>query len=113
MESPRQAGEEGSLSAEAMAALEQKAERVSSRLEMLANPKRLMILCRLAQGEASVGELQKFVGLSQSALSQHLARLRASGIVATRREAQTMHYRIADPETRTLMAALYEIFCAE
>ena len=80
---------------------------------MTANPRRLMILCRLAEGEASVGDLQRFVGLSQSALSQHLARLRGAGMVATRREAQTIYYRLADADTRALMVALYQIFCAE
>lgn len=101
------------MAAGAIGALEEKAEHVAARLEMMANPRRLMILCRLAEGEASVGDLQRFVGLSQSALSQHLARLRGAGMVATRREAQTIYYRLADADTRALMAALYEIFCAE
>ena len=96
-----------------LAALEARAGHVAGRLTAMANPKRLLILCRLAEGEASVGELQAVVGLSQSALSQHLARLREAGMVATRREAQTIHYRLSDDETRAVMAALYEVFCAD
>ncbi len=112
MQTKRDVDKNPGMPAHAIAALEKKADYVASRLEMIANPRRLMILCRLAEGEASVGELQNFVGLSQSALSQHLARLRGAGMVATRREAQTIHYRIADEDTRLLMTALYEIFCA-
>lgn len=95
-----------------LAALEKRAGHVAARLELMANPRRLVILCRLADGEASVGELQKVVGISQSALSQHLARLREAGMVGTRREAQTIYYRIEDPEVRAMVSALYEIFCA-
>ena len=96
--------------------LEKRAEHVAARLAELANPKRLLILCHLAKrdregGEASVGELQRVVGLSQSALSQHLARLRAAGMVATRRESQTIHYRLADDEMRRVMRGLYDTFC--
>ncbi|MCE0505889.1 MULTISPECIES: ArsR/SmtB family transcription factor [unclassified Roseivivax] len=91
--------------------LHDKADQVAERLNLMANAKRLLILCRLAEGEASVGELQQHVDLSQSALSQHLAKLRAAEIVATRRESQTIYYRLADPETEQMMAALYEVFC--
>ena len=80
-------------------------------LRALANERRLMILCQLADGERSVGELQPHVGLSQSALSQHLAVLREEGIVAARREAQTVWYRIADPAAVQVVATLAEIFC--
>lgn len=97
---------------EALSELQKRAEHVAGRLDLMANPRRLMILCRLAEGEASVGELQAVVGISQSALSQHLARLRAAGMVATQREAQTIHYRIADPDVSAMMTALYDIFCA-
>ncbi|UWQ22440.1 helix-turn-helix transcriptional regulator [Jannaschia sp. W003] len=98
-------------------ALAERADRVAARLGVLANAKRLLILCHLMQaetdgsGEMTVGALQRAVDLSQSALSQHLARLRDAGIVATRREAQTIHYRIDDPEMRRMMAALYDVFC--
>ena len=110
----------GRAAAGPMAALEARAEHVASRLAEVANARRLLILCHLAKkdaegggpGEASVGELRSVVGLSQSALSQHLARLRAAGMVATRREGQTIHYRLADDETRAIMRALYATFCA-
>lgn len=80
-------------------------------LRALGNEKRLMILCQLADGERSVGELLPRVGLSQSALSQHLAVLREEGVVATRREAQTVRYRIDDPAALKVVATLAEIFC--
>lgn len=96
-----------------VAALQEKADLVAERLALVANAKRLLILCELAQGERSVGALQAAVGLGQSALSQHLARLREAGMVATRREAQTIHYRIGDAQTQKLMAALYEAYCRD
>jgi len=80
-------------------------------LRALANEKRLMILCQLTEGERSVGELQPCLGLSQSALSQHLAVLREEGLVATRRDAQTIWYRIHDPAAMRVVATLAEIFC--
>ncbi|MFZ5746175.1 MAG: ArsR/SmtB family transcription factor [Pseudomonadota bacterium] len=80
-------------------------------LRALGNERRLMILCQLSDGERSVGEIQPLVGLSQSALSQHLAVLREEGVVATRREAQTIWYRIADPAAIKVVSTLAEIFC--
>ena len=72
------------------------------------------MLCRLAlDGERTVGELTAVVGLSQSALSQHLAVLRQQGIVTTRREGLNVFYTIADPRTRALMQALEHIFCQD
>jgi len=97
---------------DAIAELEEKADYVAGRLALLANPKRLLILCFLTQGEASVGQIQRAVGMGQSALSQHLARMRDAGIVATRRDAQTIYYRLDDPETAALLGALYDTFCA-
>jgi DNA-binding transcriptional ArsR family regulator len=96
-----------------LAALEGRAEYVAERLAMLANAKRLLILCELAKGELSVGALQARVGLGQSALSQHLAKLREAKMVATRRESQAIFYRIDDPQLEILMGALYEAFCKE
>jgi len=98
---------------DAIAELEDKAEYVAGRLSLLANAKRLLILCFLTQGEASVGQIQRAVGMGQSALSQHLARMREAGIVATRRDAQTIFYRLDDPETAALLNALYDTFCAQ
>jgi DNA-binding transcriptional ArsR family regulator len=80
-------------------------------LRALGNERRLMILCQLADGERSVGQLTPLVGIAQSALSQHLAVLREEGVVATRRERQTIWYRIADPAALKVVATLAEIFC--
>jgi ArsR family transcriptional regulator len=87
------------------------AAQAAQLLRALANERRLTILCQLADGELSVGELLPHSGLSQSALSQHLAVLRSEGIVATRREAQTIRYRIADPAAARVVSLLAEIFC--
>lgn len=101
------------LEYQASQALQDRAEHVAARLALVANAKRLLILCELAKGERPVGALQQAVGLSQSALSQHLAKLREAGMVDTRREGQSIHYRIADPDLDVLMAALYEAFCKD
>ncbi len=92
--------------------LERKAAEAAGLLKLLANENRLLILCRLAvAGEMSVGDLADAVDLSQSALSQHLAKMREDGLVATRREAQTVFYRIADPNAARLLALLKSIYC--
>ena len=80
-------------------------------LRALASEPRLLILCRLTAGEASVGALLPATGLSQSALSQHLARLRAEGLVATRRAGTSILYRLADPAAARLLEALAGIYC--
>ena len=80
-------------------------------MRLLANERRLLILCHLAEGEASVGELAAQVGLSQSALSQHLAILRADDIVRTRRESQTIWYRLGNPLAARMIESLADIFC--
>ncbi len=85
---------------------------VADILRALANERRLMILCKLVEwGEATVGTLAEVVGLSQSALSQHLAKMRDEGIVAYRRESQTLWYRIADPRTEMLLGHLQQLYC--
>ena len=94
-----------------LAAFEESAARAATLLRLLGNERRLMILCQLAEGELSVGQIQPGVGLSQSALSQHLALLRAEGIVATRRDGQTIFYRISDPSALRIIATLAELFC--
>ena len=82
-------------------------------LKLLANEKRLVILCFLAtRGEMPVGALVEALGLSQSALSQHLARLRSDRLVHFRRESQTLHYRLVDPRVVRVLGVLEEIFCA-
>lgn len=87
------------------------AGRAATLLRLLANEKRLMILCQLADGEMAVGDIQSHVSLSQSALSQHLALLRTEGIVATRREGQAVFYRLDDPAAMRVIETLAELFC--
>jgi len=83
-------------------------------LKLIANQRRLLILCFLAaRGEMKVGDLVKAVRLGQSALSQHLARLRADGLVTYRRESQTLYYRIADVQTMRLLDALKSVYCGD
>lgn len=94
-----------------LALFEESAGRAAALLRMLGNEKRLMLLCQLADGELSVSEIQHRIGLSQSALSQHLALLREEGIVATRRESQTIFYRIADQAALRIIETLAELFC--
>ena len=99
---------------EMITALEDRAAEVARLLRLLANEKRLLIVCLLStMGEMTVTRLGMAVGLSQSALSQHLARLRSDGLVETRREAQMLHYRIADPRIEALLFAMARIFCPE
>lgn len=81
-------------------------------LKALAHPARLLVMCRLVDGEASVGELQQQVGLSMSALSQHLAVLRELALVNTRRQSQTIFYSLADGPALGVMQALYDAYCA-
>ena len=88
--------------------------RAADLLRALANQQRLLILCHLAaEGELSVTALCKRMELSQSALSQHLARLRDEGIVAFRREAQSLFYHIADEKAERVLAVLHDIFCPD
>lgn len=94
------------------AAFEANALEVAAVLRALANGRRLQILCVLMEaGEANVGTLVSRIGISQSALSQHLAKMRDEGMVAFRRESQTLWYRIADPRIGDLMAELYRHYC--
>ena len=104
----------GADDAAAFKRLAKQAGDAAQLLKLLANEKRLLILCFLAvRGEMTVGELVGVVKLSQSALSQHLAKLRADGLVEFRRTSQTLHYRVADARTLRLLQALKEIFCGE
>ncbi|MCA3247682.1 MAG: ArsR/SmtB family transcription factor [Tagaea sp.] len=92
--------------------LKANARSASALLKAMANERRLLILCHLAMGEKSVGELEGLVGLSQSALSQHLARLRRDRLVATRRAAQTILYRLAGAEATAIIHTLHGLYCA-
>ena len=88
------------------------ADSAAALLKSLAHPARLLALCRLVEGEASVTELQSLGSLSMSALSQHLGVLREAGVVVTRREAQTIVYSLAQGPALGVMAALHAAFCA-
>jgi ArsR family transcriptional regulator, virulence genes transcriptional regulator len=95
-----------------LTSFEANATEVAGILRTLANERRLMILCKLVEwGEAKVGVLAEAVGLSQSALSQHLAKMREEGVVAFRRDSQTLWYRIADPRTEQLLGHLQALYC--
>lgn len=97
-----------------LSSFEQKADGVAQMLKAIGNARRLMVLCKLVEhGERTVGDLAADVGLSQSALSQHLTKMRDEGFVTFRRESQTLWYRIADPRTETLLATLYQLYCHE
>ena len=92
--------------------IEKAATEVAAILRALANERRLMILCKLVErGEDNVNSLAETVGLSQSALSQHLAKMREEGLVTCRRESQTLWYRIADPRIEDLFATLHRLYC--
>lgn len=92
--------------------LENNARKASTLLKAMSNERRLMILCHLSKGERTVGELEELVQLSQSALSQHLARLRRDKLVRTRRNAQNIYYSLAGEEARAVMATLYSLYCS-
>ncbi|MBO9716354.1 MAG: helix-turn-helix transcriptional regulator [Pseudoxanthomonas sp.] len=92
--------------------VEQGAEQAAAMLRTLGNEQRLLLLCLLIEhGEMNVGQMQAQVDLGQSALSQHLARMRSDGLVTCRREGQSMYYRIDDPRVETLVFALKSVFC--
>ena len=89
------------------------ADEAAQLLRALASPHRLQVLCALTGGEHSVGELNARVALSQSALSQHLARLRDEGLVSTRRDGQTVYYALADGPALTVIEALHGVYCGK
>ncbi|MBU2607138.1 MAG: metalloregulator ArsR/SmtB family transcription factor [Alphaproteobacteria bacterium] len=90
-----------------------KASEAAGLLRSMANPHRLMILCRLGDTEMSVGELREGTALSQSSLSQHLGVLRQEGLVRTRRQGQSIFYSIADPAANRVITTLAAIYCPE
>lgn len=92
-------------------AMQQNATAAVTLLKSLANESRLMIMCVLTEGELSVGQLNQRIKLSQSALSQHLAVLREQGLVSTRRESQTIYYRLADSPAMNVIEILHEVYC--
>lgn len=90
----------------------QSADRASSLMKTLGHKDRLMILCHLAEGEKSVGQIAEILEISQSPLSQHLSRMRKEGLVDTRREAQTIFYSLKSGEASKIVEVLYDLFCA-
>ena len=90
-----------------------RARKVMPLLKAISNENRLLILCHLGQGELSVTELNERFDLSQSALSQHLAKLRQDGLVSTRRASQTIYYSLASDEAAQLIGFLHQAFCGE
>ena len=92
--------------------LQGNAQRAAKLLKAMSNPARLVVLCQLAYGERSVGELERAVGLSQSGISQHLAVLRREGVVSSRRVRQTVLYSLASREVVAVMSTLYALFCS-
>ena len=94
-------------------AMRANAGRASDLLKALANDKRLMILCLLVEGERAVGDLNARLDLSQSALSQHLAVLRSEGLVATRREAQSILYSLVPGPAQRILQTLHDVYCGE
>lgn len=92
--------------------LAEQAGEAARLMKLLSNERRLLVLCKLSgAGEMTVGALANAVGLSQSALSQHLALMRAESLVRFRREGQTLHYAIADANAERLLSTLREIYC--
>jgi ArsR family transcriptional regulator, virulence genes transcriptional regulator len=94
-----------------IAKLEKQAAHAAAVLKSISNKWRLLVLCQLVKGEKSVGEILDRVELSQSALSQHLAVLRESGLVNTRRESQAIFYSLRGDEAQTILTTLYDLFC--
>ena len=90
----------------------QSATRASSLMKTLGHKDRLMILCHLAGGEKSVGQIADLLEISQSPLSQHLSRMRKEGLVETRRQAQTIYYSLKSGEASRIVEVLYELFCS-
>lgn len=80
-------------------------------LKLLANEDRLLLLCQLAEGELSVGDLEARLGIRQPTLSQQLGVLRTEGMVLTRRDGKRIFYRVADPQVLEVLAVLYRLYC--
>lgn len=98
----------------AMAAMTASSDEAAALMRALSNGSRLLILCHLAaSGELTVGALVDRIGISQSALSQHLAKLREQGLVAYRRDSQMLYYRVADPRALQVLELLHSIYCPD
>lgn len=97
---------------ESISSLAAKAEEVAATLAAMANPKRLLVMCTLLNGERSVGDLAEIVDLTPAALSQHLGKMRALRLVSTRRDGQTIYYSLASKEVQAVLETLYKVYCA-
>ena len=97
--------------ADVAAGLAAQAGRAADLLKAMAHPQRLRVLCLLVDGERSVGEINRDVALSQSALSQHLAKLRDEGLVETRKDAQVVYYRLAPGPAVDVIRTLHGAYC--
>lgn len=93
------------------AAMAEAADEAATLMRALSNPSRLLLLCQLVEGEKSVGELERALGMSQAYVSQQLARLRGETLVAASRDGRTVRYRLADPRIIPVLRAIYEQFC--
>lgn len=89
------------------------AEQASDLLRILSNQKRLLILCKLVEGEKSVSQLQEETGLGQSTVSQQLAKLRGEKLVSARRQAQSVYYTFSSPEALAVIETLYRVYCTD
>ncbi len=96
-----------------LAIMNRNALKAEAMLKLLANAKRLMILCHLVEAEKTVGELADLVGLSGSAMSQHLARMREHQLVESDKRGQMVYYRVGSPEVSAILSTLYLIYCRE
>lgn len=93
--------------------MKEAAEKACEMMKILSHPDRLMVLCQLKEGEMSVGELAKTVGIAQSPLSQHLSRMRLQGIVKNRREAQSIFYSLDNSEVEQIIDLFYAMYCSD
>ena len=101
------------MTAPSIEALKAKVEQATELLRLLSSPNRLLLLCHLTQGERSVAEIERDLGVQQPGLSQQLAELRRHGLVMTRRQSRSIFYSIADDKTKAILAMLNEIFCGD
>lgn len=92
-----------------LSVIKENAALMAGRMRLMSHPERLMMLCRMDEGEVSVGQLVELSGLSQSSVSQHLAMLRDEGVVSIRGEAQTRFYSLSDPVVSAIIHALCEV----
>lgn len=100
-------------SSDELSELQESAQSAARLLKLMASEPRLLLLCRLVEGEASVGDLADHAKMAQSTTSQHLAKMRSEGLVATRREAQTIYYRLDDPAAVRVLDTLCDIYRGE